>query len=180
MRELWEIFIMFAEIGGFTFGGGYAMLPALQREVVEKRGWATEEEIIDYFAIGQCTPGIIAVNTATFIGHKRKGILGGIVGTLGMITPSLIIISIIAGFIKQFQENAIVAHAFGGLRIAVVALIASVLINLYKQSVRDKTGIILCILAFVTIGFLKMSPIIIIVVSALTGIFMNRRKGDAI
>ena len=91
MKELWELFIVFAKIGGFTFGGGYAMLPILQREVVENRNWATSEELMDYYAIGQCTPGVIAVNTSTFIGYKTHGILGGIAATAGMITPSLIL-----------------------------------------------------------------------------------------
>lgn len=95
MKELWELFIVFAKIGGFTFGGGYAMLPILQREVVENRNWATSEELMDYYAIGQCTPGIIAVNTATFIGYKRKGIIGGIVATIGCVFPSLVIIMIL-------------------------------------------------------------------------------------
>ena len=97
MKELWSMFFAFARIGGLTFGGGYAMLPMLQREVVEKRGWATEEELMDYYAIGQCTPGVIAVNTATFIGQKYRGDLGGIVCTLGVVFPSLIIISLLAG-----------------------------------------------------------------------------------
>ena len=98
MKELWLFFITFAQIGGLTFGGGYAMLPMLQREVVERRGWATEEELTDYFAIGQCTPGIIAVNTATFIGRKYKGIPGAIFTTLGVVFPSVVIISLIAAF----------------------------------------------------------------------------------
>ena len=105
MKQLADLFITFARIGGLTFGGGYAMLPILQREVVEKRGWASNEELMDYYAIGQCTPGVIAVNTATFIGNKTKGLIGGIVATLGVVFPSLIIISviltIIAGFIPS-------------------------------------------------------------------------------
>ena len=108
-----DLFLTFAKIGVCTFGGGYAMLPILQREVVEKKGWATEEELTDYFAIGQCTPGIIAVNTATFIGHKYKGVLGGILATLGVVFPSLIIINIIAAFLKNFAEYPVVAHALG-------------------------------------------------------------------
>ena len=94
MKELFKLFLTFAKVGCFTFGGGYAMLPLLQKEVVEKNNWATEEELMDYFAIGQCTPGIIAVNTSTFIGYKRKGIIGGIAATLGMVFPSIIIITI--------------------------------------------------------------------------------------
>ena len=111
MKELWELFIVFAKIGGFTFGGGYAMLPILQREVVENRNWATSEELMDYYAIGQCTPGIIAVNTSTFIGYKRKGIIGGIVATIGCVFPSLVIIMIIAAFINSFTHIVWVQHA---------------------------------------------------------------------
>ena len=104
LKELWELFLTFAKVGVMTFGGGMAMLPILQREVVENKGWATDEELTDYFAIGQCTPGIIAVNTATFIGQKRKGVWGGIVATLGMVFPSLVIITLLAGLITSFSH----------------------------------------------------------------------------
>ena len=110
-----DLFLTFAKIGVCTFGGGYAMLPILQREVVEKKGWATEEELTDYFAIGQCTPGIIAVNTATFIGQKYKGILGGVLATLGVVFPSLIIITLIAAFLQNFASYPVVAHALAGI-----------------------------------------------------------------
>ena len=96
MKELLVLFLTFAKVGVMTFGGGYAMLPILQREVVENKGWATDEELTDYFAIGQCTPGVIAVNTATFIGYRYKGLAGGILATLGVISPSIIIISVIS------------------------------------------------------------------------------------
>ena len=101
LRELLDLFLTFVRIGGLTFGGGYAMLPMLQREVVENKGWATEEELADYYAIGQCTPGVIAVNTATFIGNKRHGILGGIAATAGVIFPSLVIITLLAPYLGQ-------------------------------------------------------------------------------
>lgn len=104
MNQLLDLFLTFARIGGLTFGGGYAMLPILQREVVEKRHWATEEELMDYYAIGQCTPGIIAVNTATFVGQGLAGSIGGIVATLGVVFPSLIIITVIAAFIQNFAH----------------------------------------------------------------------------
>ena len=104
MKELFELFWMFFRIGGFTFGGGYAMLPMIQHEIVEKRKWATDEEIMNYYAVGQCTPGVIAVNTATFIGYKRKGIPGGIFATLGVIAPSIVIITVIAAFIGNFSH----------------------------------------------------------------------------
>ena len=104
MKEYLDLFLTFARIGGLTFGGGYAMLPMLQQEVVDRRGWATNEELMDYYAIGQCTPGVIAVNTATFVGNKTKGTLGGIFATLGVVFPSLVIITIIAAFIRNFAE----------------------------------------------------------------------------
>ena len=117
MKECLELFLTFAKVGVMTFGGGMAMLPILQREVVENKGWATDEELTDYFAIGQCTPGIIAVNTATFIGQKRKGILGGIVATLGIVFPSLIIITLLAGLITSFSHLEWVQNAFAGIRV---------------------------------------------------------------
>ncbi len=137
MNEYLELFLTFAQVGVCTFGGGYAMLPILQREVVEKKGWCTEEELADYFAIGQCTPGVIAVNTATFVGAKRKGTLGGIVATLGMIFPSVVIITLIAAFLKSFAHIPAVGHAFAGVRAAVVALIASSVLKLGKTTVKN-------------------------------------------
>lgn len=137
MSEYLQLFLTFAQVGVCTFGGGYAMLPILQREVVEKRGWATEEELADYFAIGQCTPGIIAVNTATFVGAKRKGTLGGVIATLGVVFPSVVIITLIAAFLKSFAHIPAVGHAFAGVRAAVVALIASSVLKLGKTTVKD-------------------------------------------
>ena len=125
MKELLDMFLTFARIGGFTFGGGYAMLPMLQKEVVNGRHWATDEELMDYYAIGQCTPGIIAVNTATFVGYKNRGIPGAIAATLGVIAPSLVIIMIIAAFISNFIELSFVSSAFAGIRACVCVLIGS-------------------------------------------------------
>ena len=133
-----DLFFTFARIGVCTFGGGYAMLPILQREIVKKRHWATDEELTDYFAIGQCTPGIIAVNTATFIGHKYKGIAGGILATLGVVFPSLIIITIIAAFLQNFASYPVVAHALAGINAAVVALIAVSVFKLGKSTLKGK------------------------------------------
>ena len=113
MKELLELFLTFAKIGVMTFGGGMAMLPILEREVVQNKHWATEEELVDYFAIGQCTPGIIAVNTATFIGEKKRGVLGGIAATLGVVFPSLVIITVLAGLITNFSHLAWVQNASG-------------------------------------------------------------------
>lgn len=174
MRDLFELFMVFFRIGGFTFGGGYAMLPIIQEEVVSKRGWATDEEIIDYYAIGQCTPGIIAVNTATFIGYNRRGIIGAIFATLGLVTPSLIIITIIAKFFIHFQDYKIVQHAFAGIQIGVIGLIIGAVTNMFKQSIKDQLGIIIFGLSFLIIGFLNLSPIIVIILAAITGIIKWR------
>lgn len=167
---------MFFRIGAFTFGGGFAMLPIIQEEVVEKKEWATDEEIIDCFAIGQCTPGVIAVNTATFVGYKRKGIIGGIVSTIGVVSPSLVIITVITTFFKHFQDYKIVQHAFGGIRVGVVVLIANAVFKMFKQVVKNWLGIIIFIVAFIFIAFTDSSPIIVIVASALLGIFRGRNR----
>lgn len=161
---------MFFRVGAFTFGGGYAMLPIIQKEVVEKKGWSTNEEIIDCFAIGQCTPGVIAVNTATFIGYKKKGVIGGLVATIGVVLPSLIIITIITAFFKQFQHHKIVQYAFGGIRVGVIALIANTVFKMFKQVVINRVCIAIFIAAFIFTAFTGFSPIIMIVASALVGI----------
>lgn len=170
MKQLWELFAIFFKMGSFTFGGGYAMLPIIQEEIVNKRKWATDEEILDYYAIGQSTPGIIAVNTATFIGYNQKGIIGGIIATLGIVSPSMIIITIIATFFKNFQDYTIVQHAFGGIRVVVAALIFNAALKMYKDSVKDWVGILLFITSFLLLVFLNITPIIIIIVSAIIGI----------
>lgn len=170
MSELWELFTMFFRVGAFTFGGGYAMLPIIQKEVVEKKEWSTNEEIIDCFAIGQCTPGVIAVNTATFIGYKKKGVIGGLVATIGVVLPSLIIITIITVFFKQFQHYKIVQYAFGGIRVGVIALIANTVFKMFKQVVINWVCIAIFIAAFIFTAFTDFSPIIMIVASALVGI----------
>ncbi|MDD3165643.1 MAG: chromate transporter, partial [Oscillospiraceae bacterium] len=146
MRELMELFLTFAKVGVMTFGGGMAMLPILQREVVENKHWATDEELIDYYAIGQCTPGIIAVNTATFLGQKRKGIAGGIVATLGMVFPSLVIITLLAGLITNFADLTVVQNAFAGIRVCVCVLILNAVLKLLKSAVVDAaTGVIFAV-----------------------------------
>ena len=144
MKELVNLFMVFFRIGAFTFGGGYAMLPMLQREVVEKHHWATEDELMDYFAIGQCTPGIIAINTATFVGYKNRGVIGAVAATLGMITPSIIIITLIAAFLTNFADLAVVKHAFNGIRACVCILIFNAVVKLAKKSVVDKMCLGIC------------------------------------
>ena len=134
-----DLFLTFAKVGVCTFGGGYAMLPILQREVVEKKGWVTEEEVTDYFAIGQCTPGIIAVNTSVFIGHRQRGVPGGIAAALGVVFPSFVVITIIAAFLTKFATYPVVQHALAGINAAVVALIAVSVLKLGKTNLRGET-----------------------------------------
>lgn len=178
MKELFDLFWTFAKMGAITFGGGYAMLPIIQKEIVEKKKWATETEVIDYYAVGQCTPGVIAVNTATFIGYKLKGIIGGIVATLGVIFPSIVIILIIATFLQNFADLAIVQSAFAGIRVAVVALIITTVVKLIKSSIKDYLGVIIAIIAFVISAFIGLSPVYVVIAAALTGFISKGLRGD--
>lgn len=174
MKELWKLFYTFAVIGVTTFGGGYAMLPALQREVVEKRGWATDEEVMDWYAIGQCTPGVIAVNTATFVGQKQKGALGGIVATLGVVFPSLVIITIIAAFIRNFADLPAVQNAFAGIRACVCVLILNAVVKLWKKSVVDWKAFLIFAVVFLGSVFFDLSPVLYVLAAALAGVVIKR------
>ncbi|MCH5210821.1 MAG: chromate transporter [Oscillospiraceae bacterium] len=174
MKKIWELFITFAKIGTFTFGGGYAMLSLLQKEVVENHKWATEEELLDYYAIAQCTPGVIAVNTATFVGAKRSGILGGICATLGVLFPSVIIITIIAAFINHFLEYEIVQHILGGIRVAVAVLIINSVITMSKKSMVDVICVIIAIVSFLLSLIFSLSPILIVLAAGALGLILKR------
>ena len=176
-KTLWELFITFAKVGVMTFGGGYAMLPILQREVVENKGWATDEELTDYFAIGQCTPGVIAVNTATFIGKKYQGTLGGVVATIGVVFPSVIIISLLAGVIGYYSGIAWIKNAFAGIRVCVCVLIFNSVLKLWKKAVIDRwtLGLYLLILAL-ALAF-DCSPVVFVVLAALCGIVLRVSQG---
>lgn len=178
MKELFDLFWTFCKIGALTFGGGYAMLPLIQREIVENKKWSTEKEILDYYAVGQCTPGVIAVNTATFIGYKLRGIIGSIVATLGVIFPSIVIILIIATFLQNFADLAIVQSAFDGIRVAVVALIITTVVKLIKSSIKDYLGVIIAIIAFVISAFIGLSPVYVVIAAALTGFISKGLRGD--
>lgn len=185
-----DLFLTFAKVGVCTFGGGYAMLPILQREVVEDKGWATSDELADYFAIGQCTPGIIAVNTATFVGQKFKGNLGGVCATLGVVMPSVIIITVIAAFLQNFTHLAVVNSAFGGIRACVVALIFSSVLKLAKKPLKDNMGkgIFVCVLALslagsywsgfpVALDWLT-SPVALVLLAGVWGFLYGYVKGE--
>lgn len=180
MKQLMELFWAFFRIGSFTFGGGMAMLPMLKREVVVKYGWSTEEELLDIYAIGQCTPGIIAVNTATYIGYQQKGLLGSIFGTLGMVTPSIIIISLIATILRNFIDLPIVLHALSGIRIVVCALMLQTVYSLAKAGIKNKLGLFLFWAGFLIATFTPVPTILLVLFAAIIGIITyTKKKGDA-
>ena len=174
MPLLLDLFCAFFRIGLFTFDGGYAMLPLLQREIVEKKKWATEEEMLDYFAVGQCTPGVIAVNTATFVGFKEKKLSGAIFATLGIVSPSLVIITVIAALLSNFAHIAAVQNAFAGIRVAVCVLILNSIVKLWKKSVVDKLTLGVFIAVFLGSVLLShVSPVVFIVAAAVLGIVVR-------
>ena len=180
---LWTLFLTFAKVGVMTFGGGYAMLPILERDVVTNHNWTTSEQMLDYYAIGQCTPGVIAVNVSTFIGFKTRGVIGAIVATLGMLFPSLLIITSLASVLKMFQDNVYVQKAFGGIRIAVCALIASTIIKLAKKTIKGITAAIIMVVAFCLELFVGVSPAIIVLSVIAFGVIMfyatrNKKEED--
>ena len=174
MRELAALFLTFAKVGAMTFGGGYAMLPILEREIVENKGWATHEELMDYYAVGQCTPGIIAVNTATFVGCKNAGLLGGIIASLGVVFPSVVIICLIAGVLTSFADIPAVKSAFAGIRVCVCVLIFNAVVKLWKEAVPDKAALVLCLAVFILSVFLDVSPVVFVVFCAAAGILLTR------
>lgn len=169
-----DLFLTFARIGGLTFGGGYAMLPMLQKEVVESKAWASEEELLDYYAVGQCTPGIIAVNVATFIGNKLKGTLGGIAATLGVVAPSFVIILVLAAAIHNFADNEYVRHALAGIRVAVAVLVVNAVIGLWKKGVKGIAGVIAFSAVFLVSVFFAVSPIWIVLAAIVIGIIYGQ------
>ena len=177
MKELWNMFWAFARIGGLTFGGGYAMLPMLQKEVVEKYHWATEEELMDYYAIGQCTPGVIAVNTATFVGQKHRGLAGAIFATLGVVFPSMVIITILAAFLRNFAHLAVVQNAFAGVRVCVCVLIFNAVVKLWKKSVVDKATLVIFAVVFAGSVLLDLSPIFFVVMAGVAGLLIKKWEG---
>lgn len=179
MNTLLELYLTFFKMGLFTFGGGYAMLPLLEREVVDKKAWASHEEILDYYVIGQSTPGIIAINTSTFCGYKVCGNIGGIVASLGFISPSIIIISIIAKFLQSFSHLAIIQHAFAGIRVAVCALVFYSVLKMIKKDANTGLKFMVFILTFVAIGFLSISPIVVVITVGVFGMLLGRGKNNA-
>lgn len=173
MKELFTLFYTFAKIGLFTFGGGYAMLPLFQRELVDKHKWITEEELLDYFAIAQCTPGVIAVNTATFVGHKKRGVIGGIFATLGVVFPSIVIITLIAMLVRGFAEIELVAHALAGIRVAVCALILSSVIKIGQKSLKNYLSWIIFGVVFLLASFTAVPTAVIVIAVGILGLLLS-------
>lgn len=184
LKEFLELYLAFVKIGAFTFGGGLAMMPIMQRELIEKRGWLTEEELIDYFAIGQSTPGIIAVNVSTFVGYKRLGVLGGIIGTIGVVTPSWVIIMLLAGAISSVDKYPLAQKALKGINVAVAALLTSVIVKFSKKTIKNIWNALFMLLAFALIYFLKVQSVWIIIAALVIGclltLYRQKKKVRAI
>lgn len=176
LKELVKLYFLFFKMGGVTFGGGYAMLPILRKEIVEKNQWLTEEQIMDYYAISQGLPGIIAINVSVFIGYSRRKVAGAVSAALGMVSPCILIISLIAAFMSNFQNNLYVQHALSAVSVCVCALIIDSVIGMYKKGVKDIFGIALFALIFILMVFTEISPILLVMGSALAGIIVKSIK----
>lgn len=174
--SLFTLFWTFAKIGSVTFGGGYAMLPILQKEVVANKKWCTEKDLLDYFAVGQCTPGIIAVNTSTFIGYYTRGNIGGIVATLGFVFPSFIMIALLVPLFMMIEDNPYVKMALTGIRVAVSALITVSVISLSKKSIVDFFTFILMAFTLIIMLLYSLSPIIFVIIGIIYGITVSLLK----
>lgn len=187
-KTYWELFVTFVKIGLLTIGGGYAMLPMMQGELVDKKKWIDEEELLDYYAVGQSTPGIIAVNVATFVGFKKKKVLGGIIATLGIITPSLVIIMILASLISSIDQYPMVQKAMGGINVAVCALITDACLNFLKKTCKGVLSIVILLCSFSAIYFFKIPSFVIVLSAAILGIVVyfikkkidSRKKAEAV
>jgi len=178
---LWQVFLTFFKIGAFTFGGGYAMVPLIQREASEKHGWVSDEDILDIVAIAESTPGPIAINSATFVGYRACGIPGSVCATLGVVLPSFLIILTISGILREFQENVYVQYAFRGIRAGVLALIVKALWGMYKKSKKNWVSYTVMAAAFLLVGVGKVSAFPVIIGCGLFGMvtscWMERGHG---
>ncbi|MDU4892088.1 MAG: chromate transporter [Clostridium sp.] len=178
MKELFKMFLTFFKIGSFTFGGGYAMIPLIEREVVDNNKWISKDEFIDIIAISQSFPGALAINSCTFIGYKIGGIAGGILGLLGVALPSFLIILLIALAFSKFRDMYIVELIFNGINAAVPLLILVGLNSLAQVLPKTATNIIIVIITVLLSVFLNVSPVYIILLSAVYGIFINRKEAE--
>lgn len=176
IKNLFNLYFSFAKIGTFTIGGGLAMMPMMQAELIEKRKWITDEELIDYYAVGQSTPGIVAVNVATFVGYKQMGIIGGIFATLGMVTPSLVIIMILASLINSINDYPIVKKALKGINVAVATLLTSTIINFMKKTIKNFTNAIFMMISFLLVFVLKLPSFWIILFALFIGVVLTYKE----
>jgi len=174
-----KIFLFFARIGAVTFGGGYSMLPLYQRDFVEKLGWLTDEELTDFISISQCVPGIIAVSTATFIGHKQRGRAGGIAAALGVMFPSIVVILIVATYVSRFSDIPAVQHAFAGIRVCVCVLIINSVISIWKKAVVDKTSLVIFAAVLAASVFTSLPIVVLIAAAGFTGIGLSALRRRA-
>ena len=184
MQSLWELYITFVQIGCVTFGGGYAMLPILERELVDKRHWTTMDDLRDYFSIGQCTPGVIAMNVSTFIGQKKDGVKGALAAGLGFLTGPLVIITLIAAFLQNFAQYPVVQHAFAGIRVCVCVLILQAVLRLWKKSVVDGIALAIYLTVFALNAFYPVLPVkipaaVLVILAGCVGIFISVRRENA-
>ncbi len=174
--DLWGMFITFAKIGAFTLGGGYAMVPIMEKEIVDRKGWLTREEFMDILIVAQSTPGLFAINMASHIGNKARGVLGGVIGSLGVALPSIIAILLIAMFFQAFKENVYIEKIFMGVRPAVVALIAAPCFSMARTAKISIYNIWIPIVACLLITAFGVSPIWIILVAGLAGFVWGKVK----
>ncbi len=178
-RELWKVFTTFLKIGGFTFGGGYAMIPLIQKEAVENHKWITDEDILEIIAIAESTPGPIAINAATFVGYRTCGVLGSVCATLGVVLPSFVIIYAISFVLRQFQELKAVQYAFAGIRAGVLALLCKALWGMYQKNKKNWVSYIVMAGSFVLTALVDVSVLSVLIGCAVFGLvtakYMERR-----
>ena len=171
-----ELYLTFMKIGAVMFGGGYSMLPLLMRELVDNKKWCTEEEVLDYFSLAQCTPGVIAINSATFVGYKRGKVLGGIVASLGVVTVPLLVITLIAAVLQNLMDYPLVQHIFAGVRVAVAALMTVTIVRLIKKAAKDRISWAIVIISFLLLTVVKLDSVWLILMAAAFGILFGRWK----
>jgi len=174
--SLFSLFISFASIGVVTFGGGYAMLPFLERELCESKKWINNEELLDYYALGQCTPGIIAINIATYIGYKKRGMKGSIASSIGIIFPSVVIIILISSLFINFQNNEYVISAISGIKVVVCALISHSILKLVTKSIVDKSTFFLFLIALISLFIFNINIFLLIILAIISGLVIQQLK----
>lgn len=177
MKSWLELYLSFFKMGIVTFGGGYAMLPILQRELVERKKWISGEELLDYYAVSQGLPGIIAINVSVFIGYRRRKFPGATAAALGCVTPSLLIITLIAACLRNFQGNLYVQYALHGIAVCVAAMIFSAVMDFWKKGVRDIYGAVICVVTFLCTLLTDASPVLYVLSAALLGIVIKSLRG---